>query len=485
MNIPKPFIPKEHGVCAVLLCFLAGLLVTMPGTSAFCSDQNQKHRTESNPSGIVNLQLSIDSALPGDTLIIPPGTYAGNIRCDKRVALIGEGRPVIKGEGNGSVITILADSCIVKGLVVEHCGSMLVDEDAGILIKSNHNIVGGNELQDILFGIYLLHAEDNIVAHNTIVGGRNLALGDKGSGIHIWNSQRNKFIGNSITDVRDGFYIQNANHTWIENNQAFNIRYGLHYMYADSNVFLFNKFYGNVAGAAIMYSKGILMRHNVFAHNRGFSSFGVLFQDCHGLVADSNVIADNVVVLFFEASTDNSFRHNVIAQNDVALEMFQNSINNVFSENNIVDNLNPLTIVGKRTESQWSLNGRGNSWSSYDGYDLDGDGVGDIPMKIQNVFQYLEGQNENVRVYLYSPASQALAVAAKSFPIININEEADGYPLMQPVPMNTLPAVRMMPGLDGSSKPDSSRPLQSWLAFPLIAIVALGLLYHRLSQRSS
>ncbi len=434
-------------------------------------------------SAVPDIRSAIALARPGDTVIVPPGAYTGNLMIGRRLTLIGIGKPLIRGEGIGSVVTILADSCVVRGFTIEHCGSMLVDEDAGILIKSDHNVIEGNDLRDILFGIYLFHAEDNLITGNSVVGGRSLELGERGSGVHIWNSRGNRFIHNTITGVRDGFYIQTANGTWIEDNAAYGVRYGLHYMYADSNVFLRNRFYDNVAGAAIMYSKDILMRDNVFAHNRGFSSFGVLFQDCHGLIADSNVIADNVVGLFFEASTDNRFRGNIIAQNDAALEMFQNSVGNLFVGNNFVDNLTPLTIVGKRTESQWSLGGRGNYWSTYDGYDLDGDGIGDTPMDIRNVFQYLEGRNENVRVYLYSPASQALAVASKAFPIIDAGEEVDTRPLMRPVDMSALPAVRMMQELaEGPGRTDA-RHDRAWSAVPFLGAVAVGFLYRRFSRR--
>jgi nitrous oxidase accessory protein len=225
------------------------------------------------------------------------------------------------------------------------------------------------------------------------------------------------------------------------------------------------------------------MRHNVFSHNRGFASFGILFQDCHGMEADSNVIADNVVGMFFEATTDNRFRHNVIAQNDVALEMFQNSINNTFTENNFIDNLSPFALVGKKTESRWNQNGRGNYWSSYDGYDINDDGIGDVPMKIQNVFQYLEGQNQNLRLYLYSPVSQALAVAAQAFPIININTETDEFPLMKPVDLHGFPTMRLMKEAEKRSS-ESETGSHGWLAFPLAGIFACGLIYHKLSRRN-
>ncbi|MDZ7362487.1 MAG: YwiC-like family protein [candidate division KSB1 bacterium] len=440
---------KNLGLILLLHSFIFALLFAISASLIWAQTGKAQPSTpptvnsiESKTLSNTNLQALINAAAHGDTIFVPTGIYEGNLIIDKKLVLIGRDQPVIRGDGNGSTVLITADSCTFRGFVVERSGKMLVHEDAGILIKSDGNLVAENKLRDILFGIYLLGANNNAIIANRIVGRKELELGERGSGIHIWNSQHNRFIGNVITDARDGFYIQNANHTHIERSEVFNLRYGVHYMYADSNVFLHNQFYGNVAGAAIMYSRGIVMRHNRFVRNRGFASFGILFQDCHGSIADSNIIADNVVGMFFEASTNNLFRHNIIAQNDVALQMFQNSERNTFAENNFIDNLNPLSLVGKRTLTHWSQNGRGNYWSAYDGYDLDHDGIGDVPMKIQNVFDYLEGRYPNLRLYLYSPASQALATAAKAFPIIEITQEMDEHPLMRPVDLQELTKPR-------------------------------------------
>ena len=428
------------------------------------------------------LQALIDKASVGESLVISPGIYTGNILISKRIKLRGMAGAVIRGDGVRSCITITADSCVIEGFTVENSGKMLVDEDAGILIKSSHNTIQHNELRDVLFGIYLYHADSNTIAHNHIVGMQELELGERGSGIHVWNSQYNTLLGNTISQARDGFYIQNANHTLVIGNEVSNLRYGLHYMYADSNQFVGNRFHDNVAGAAIMYSTGIVMRRNEFINNRGFASYGILFQDCHGMIADSNTIVDNVTGLFFEASTDNLFRHNIIARNDVALEMFQNSVGNTFTENNFIDNLSPLTIVGKRTESLWNHKGIGNYWSNYDGYDLDGDGVGDIPMKIQNIFNYLEGTYPNVRLYLYSPASQALAFAAKAFPIVSINQEADAFPLMRPVPLR-LGAVKQDNIAGTSSITSAPKSGNGWVGLSVVAICLGGLFITRFSKR--
>jgi len=377
-----------------------------------------------------DLRAALAVAQSGDTIFVEGGTHLGNFVLERRVVLIGRGKPIVRGEGTGSIFTITADSCVIRGFAIEHCGNMLVDEDAGVLLKSDGNVIEENELRDILFGIYLFHSSGNTIRGNVIQGRNWLEVGERGSGIHIWNSRNNVLLDNIITEVRDGMYIQNANGNRIDGNEIYNLRYGLHYMYSDSNSFTDNRFHHNMAGAAIMYSSHLVFRRNAFVHNRGVSSFGILFQDCHYSLADSNIIADNDVGLFFEASGHNIFRYNTIAQNDLALQMYTNSEENVFTLNAFVDNINPLRLVGKQSTTLWSYEGKGNYWSQHDGYDFNNDGIADIPLRIQNAFDYLEGNYPRLRLYLYSPASQALEVAVRAFPFVEISHEIDDHPLL-------------------------------------------------------
>ena len=376
---------------------------------------------------------AIDSANPGDTIQIFPGVYPGNIKLDKKVTLEGFGKPVLRGFGKGSVIEVLAPACLIRGVIVEHSGGDLQNEDSGILLKSNENQVENNDLRDILFGIYLFQSSGNQIRHNRIQGRLELEMGERGAGIHIWNSASNFIEENSITGARDGMYIQNSPRNRIRENRVSNVRYGLHFMYSDENIFEDNLFTHNVAGAAIMYSNAVEFRRNAFTHNRGFSSFGILFQGCEENLAEGNLIIDNATGLFLEAVRHTTFRKNVIAENDVAMQIFSSSEDNLFSENQFVENLSPLQIVGKKTASFWQDGGRGNFWSDYDGYDLDGDGIGDVPHQIQNVFEYLEGNYPRLRLYLNSPAAQALALAEKTFPVITGSTEMDPVPLMRPM----------------------------------------------------
>ena len=374
---------------------------------------------------------ALDAASPGDTIQIFPGVYTGKIKLDKTVTLEGFEKPILRGSGSGSVLEVLAPKCVIRGVIVEHSGGELRDEDSGILLKSDENQVENNELRDILFGIYLYHSSGNRIRHNRIQGRSELEMGERGAGIHLWNSANNFIEGNFITETRDGMYIQNSSHNVMRQNQVSQLRYGLHYMNSDDNQFEENVFSHNVAGAAIMYSRGIQFRRNAFMHNRGFSSFGILFQGCEDNLAEGNFIIDNATGVFLEAVRHTTFRKNIIAENDVAMQIFSSSEENLFSENQFVENLSPLRLVGKKTASFWQEGGKGNFWSDYDGYDLDGDGVGDVPHKIQNIFEYLEGNYPRLRLYLNSPVAQALAMAEKTFPVIAGSAEMDSAPLMR------------------------------------------------------
>jgi nitrous oxidase accessory protein len=231
-------------------------------------------------------------------------------------------------------------------------------------------------------------------------------------------------------------------------------------MSSDDNKFEDNIFSHNIAGAAIMYSKRIELRRNAFIHNRGFSSFGILFQDCDDILAEDNFIVDNATGIFLEALRQSTFRGNVIAENDVALQIYSSADRNLFVGNNFVENLSPLRLVGKRTTTRWAEGGRGNYWGDYDGYDLNLDGVGDVPHQVQNVFEYLEGNYPRLRLYLNSPAAQALAAAEKTFPVLKGSSEADPAPLRE--------SVRMRYPFDRSSP---RRPAQALLGAVSLAML--------------
>jgi nitrous oxidase accessory protein len=430
--------------------------------------------TVSGISGELTIAAALGKAAPGDTIRVHPGIYTGNLVLDRPVTLIGEGRPVLRGSGHGSVVTVNASGCVLRGFRIEHSGASLIEEDSGILLRSGYSQVIGNELHDVLFGIYFYRAHDNLVRENVVHGRTEIRVGERGAGLHLWDSHRNTIEGNTVSGTRDGMYIQNANRSTIRHNRVSNVRYGLHYMNSDDNVFEDNAFDNNVAGAAIMYSNRIQLRRNRFVHNRGFSSFGILFQDSVSLIAEHNIVSDNAVGLFLEAVRNSVFQANLIANNDTAIEIFANSDRNEFTRNNFAANLTPIRVIGRSTTTRWSSRGQGNYWSDYDGYDLDGNGVGDVPFHIRNLYERMENDLPRLRLYFDSPAARALVAAERAFPVMRTSAERDEHPLMKPVAL-PVSLTDNGPGVNPLAASVPLKPAPSRIAWQAAAFASAAL----------
>jgi nitrous oxidase accessory protein len=84
--------------------------------------------------------------------------------------------------------------------------------------------------------------------------------------------------------------------------------------------------------------------------------------------------------------------------------------------------------------NEWTVEGRGNFWSDYAGYDADGDGFGDIAYRSERLFENLMQKEPNLRLFMYSPVVNALDFGARALPIVKPQPKLiDERPLMAPV----------------------------------------------------
>ena len=381
----------------------------------------------------------IQYASPGDTLLIGPGEYFEQLKIDKALTIIGKQYPHIRGGYKGHVILILASNTSIEGLKISESGTRLIDDLACIRVEADSVLIHNNVLTRPLHGIYVKGGNHIIITNNRIEGRLDLIVADRGNGIHLWNSSNNRLYRNEISNVRDGIYFSFANNTEIDENHIHHVRYGLHYMYSDDNIFTNNLFENNVAGAALMYSERILLRKNVFAKCRGFRAYGILYQSMDHTTAIDNLIIDNSRGVFFDNCNYNAFYNNVVVDNDLAIQIMGSGEQNNIYYNNFINNLGNLVVDSKNSDTNWTDEEGGNYWSDYKGYDLDGDGLGDVPHKIQSVFQVLETEIPEIRYYLNSPAAEILEMAERSLPILALGTEKDSYPLFRPNKNKNIP----------------------------------------------
>lgn len=382
------------------------------------------------------LQALVDAAAPGATVEVAPGTYTGDLRLDRPVRLVGRGRPRLVGSGAGSVVEVRAEGVTIEGFDIDgRGGGDLGRDSSGVHVAASNATVLDCRISNSLFGVYLHQANGSSVERCEIRGIPGKDPGEKGSGIHIWNTDGFRLSGNTIVDVRDGFYIQSSSHGKISGNTARDLRYGLHYMFSDDNVFEDNLFENGAAGTALMYSKRILFRRNRFVHNRGFASVGLLLKACEDVTAESNLIADNARGIFLEGSYRNVFKGNVVAESDTAIVLYDSCAENRFERNSFIENLTPLTLVGRRTDTKFD----GNYWSDNDEPDLDGDGRSDRPYRLTSVFDHFRGNLTAADLFTRSFAAAALGAAEKTFPVLEPVGVEDHFPLARPPELAAVP----------------------------------------------
>jgi nitrous oxidase accessory protein len=433
-----------------LVSLIAAGLVFINFAFASSADPASRPAALSLQPSAFDLQAAIDAARPGDILQIPPGLYQGNFIIQKSITLEGTGWPILDANGHGTVITINdTPDVTIRGLVVRNTGTRLDKEDAGIsAYQSPRLLVENNRLENTLFGIKVKDSESSRILNNIIGAKEDLDVAARGDSILIWYSQNSELLGNQVSHGRDVVLWYN-NGAIIRDNVIIGNRYGLHFMYCDDNLVENNRLEGNSVGAFLMNSRRLTLGHNIFANNRGPSGYGIGLKDMDGVEATNNLFVGNRVGMYIDNSPwsvdiSQHFSHNAFAYNDIGLLFTPSVKRNYFSQNSFIDNIEQvgLTGTGDFKDNGFTVAGQGNFWSDYTGYDETGDNLGDLPYVSRSLFENMMDKNPQLRLFQFSPAQQALDLAARAFPIFQPKPKfSDAAPLMTPV----TPAIMLPP----------------------------------------
>ena len=370
---------------------------------------------------------ALERAAPGDRIVVRAGTYREPLlRITKRIELIGEGGPVLIGGAHG-VVEILADSVVVRGLIIVGVEPSQVEDRAGIRIRGAAACrIEHNEFRDTFFAVYAEGARDCLVLRNRITGpGRTEAV--SGNGIHIWRSTRMTVEGNIVRGHRDGVYLEFSSHAVLRDNVvAANARYGLHFMRSDTCAYERNRFEANGAGVAVMYSRAVRMVGNRFERNWGNAAYGLLLKDISDGEIRDNRFTRNTVGLYLEDSNRNQVQGNVFAGNGWAIRVLANATDNRFERNDFQGNTFDVATNSQTTSSVFD----GNWWDRYHGYDLDRDGRGDVPFRPVRLFSLIMEQYEPSVILLRSAFVDMLDAAERLLPVLTPQGLVDSRPLM-------------------------------------------------------
>ena len=360
---------------------------------------------------------AITASAPGDVIRVAAGVYREDLVISHPLVIEAEEGAILFGTGRGTVIDITAPDCEIRGLTIDGTGTGGTNKmDAAIRVTTNGNRIVANHIRRAFYGIVLAGASGNVVERNQIVGLASEPFGRRGDGIYVYRSQNNRIAYNLISDMRDAIYLQYASGGVVEHNVIEDSRYGLHDMFSDRTRITGNIFRRSSVGANLMNSKSLILEDNEFVRNRGIAAVGLALKECDHSEIRGNKFAGNGRGLQVDGSSRNHFIANRFVQNDLGIRLAASAEANVFAMNEFRGNWSDVVASGRGTSTQWDLNGTGNMWSAYAGFDFDGDGIGDAPHSLSGPFERVEGRNANARLFLQSPAASALALIAKMSP---------------------------------------------------------------------
>ena len=380
---------------------------------------------------ISTITEALEAADNGDRIRVLSGSYReGTITIDRSVELVGEGWPILDGENEHSILIVTADSVQIRGFVLRDSGFSHVRDYAAITVEETRGCrIENNRLEENFFGIFLARARDCLVRGNEIHASATREA-TSGNGIHLWDVDRVQVEDNRITGHRDGIYLEFAKSAVIRGNVSEdNLRYGLHFMFSDESFYVNNIFRRNGAGVAVMYSREVIMSRNQFVDNWGSSAYGLLLKEVQDSLIEENLFRGNTIAVHSEGSDRLTFRMNQMERNGWAVKILSNSQDNLFTSNNFVDNTFDVITNSRRNPNTFD----GNYWSQYRGYDLDGDGRGDLAHRPVRLFSFIVETKPVALILLRSFFVEILEVAERVLPVLTPEALADENPLMKEV----------------------------------------------------
>lgn len=379
---------------------------------------------------MTSLAEAVRAAKDGDTIFLKNGIYKeGNVVLRKPLTILGEGNTILDGENKHELLTISGTGISVKKIIFRNSGYSALNDFAAIkIIDGIHIVLENNTILNAYFAIHVSNSSFCTIQNNTIAGIPKTEQ-MTGNGIHLWKSHHALIADNRITGHRDGIYFEFVTESVIRNNLSEkNIRYGLHFMFSHSDHYLQNTFRGNGAGVAVMYSKKVRMEGNRFEENWGASAYGILLKELTDGYIGNNIFLKNTVGIYMEGASRMEVEKNQFSNNGWAIKVQASCDDNIFHHNNFYGNSFDVATNGTMMLNKFY----NNYWDKYEGYDINRDGIGDVPYHPVSMYAMIVEQTPGTLILLRSFMVSLLDKTEKALPSLTPENLVDRQPVLKP-----------------------------------------------------
>ncbi len=240
----------------------------------------------------------------------------------------GEWTPRTLGEVNLTITAKLDDNRkLTKTLTIE------VEGDSSIaLLKSEKNVLRGNEATDTYYGISLYTSKsneitDNLVKNNTYAGLRlhesknneltNQTVSNSEYGLLLRGSDANSISNSIISDTNMGMMIQNSKDNTLCNNDVSNNFYGIVSENSIENTIIENEIFDNGFYGMIYYQSRKNKIENNIVESNGF--YGIYLIGAENNTLTKNTISNHFYGVLLSDADSNELAKNTLTYNLIGI----------------------------------------------------------------------------------------------------------------------------------------------------------------------
>ncbi len=378
-----------------------------------------------------NLASAVEQARDGDIIALAPGVYpTQELVIEKALTIRGSKGTILDGGGK-TVLYVHHDRVTIEHLTIQNVSTNYVEDRAAIKCNSaDYLFLNDVHVRSSFFGFLIEKSNHGQIANCTVIGDATIdeyLESANGNAIHLWYCEDMRIENNRVMRHRDGIYFEFVKQSTIQNNYSeANMRYGLHFMFSHENTYTNNTFIRNGAGVAVMYSDHVTMIENQFLDNWGSSAYGLLLKDITDSKLKDNLFLNNTIAISADNSSRIDIGHNRFEKNGYALRIMGNCADNSVHHNDFIANSFDVTTNTRSNYNSFT----GNYWEEYTGYDLNRDGVGDVPFRPVKLFTYIIAQSPASIILMRSTFIDILSLAEKVTPVLTPETLIDDKPLM-------------------------------------------------------
>lgn len=373
--------------------------------------------------GLKPFQDLVDKAPAGSVLKPPPGIYSGPVVINKPLIIDGQDQVTIDSGDKGTVMSLNGSNSALRRIRLTGSGDSHDTDDSCLDVRGHNNLIQDVVIDNCLFGIDLKQANNNIVRGNRITS-KDLDLGVRGDGLRLWYSHNNIIENNHIIDSRD-MVAWYSNKNTFRDNLGRRSRYSIHFMFANDNIVERNAFYDNAVGIYFMYTEGGVARDNIISHATGATGMGIGFKEASGAIIENNEIIYCGIGIGsdlspFQPDSTIEIRGNRFAYNGIGILFNSETGHNNMTDNIFEGNLTQVSYGGHGDNDNSPKNvWIGNYWDDYQGFDKNGDGIGDKTHELYAYADQIWMELPVARFFRSSPVMELLDFLERLAPFSN------------------------------------------------------------------